>query len=75
MKSYAFKLLMETTLFYNIRYLNIRLITNQDERIYDYSNWKYVHMFYNKENFFLNALMMYADIFCISVATAINTYE
>lgn len=36
MKSYAFKLLMETTLFYNIRYLNIRLITNQDERIYDF---------------------------------------
>lgn len=51
MKSCAFKLLMETTLFCNMRYLKIRLITNQDERIYDYSSGKYVHMFYNREIF------------------------
>lgn len=35
------------------------------------SNSKCVHMFYNKEFLFLNALKIYADIFCISITTTL----
>lgn len=34
-------------------------MTNQDEKITIISNSKYVHMFYNKDNFFLYALLTY----------------
>lgn len=51
----------------------MRLMTNEDEFAI-ISNSECVYTFYNTE-IFLDALMTYADIFCIPVTTTLNISE